>query len=124
MRVRFFLPELRESAGKKKRTRIRKGAPWLKPVLVQAAWAGSRKKDSYLRAQYARLKSRRGPKKAVVAVAASILTAAYYMLRDGTAYNELGASHFDRADRSRTSHRLVRRLRDLGFDVQIKEVAA
>jgi hypothetical protein len=75
-------------------------------VLVQAAWAASRKKDS----------TRRGPKKAVVAVTASILTAAYYLLRDGTAYNDLGANHFDRADQFRTSHRLVRRLRDLGYE--------
>jgi len=76
-------PRSDESAGKRRSTRLRKGGNWLKTILVQAAWAGAHKKDSYLRAQFLRLKSRRGPKKAIMAVAASILTAAYYMLRDG-----------------------------------------
>jgi transposase len=67
-------PELRESAGKRKSTRVRKGAPWLKPVLVQVAWPAARKKGSYLKAQFLRLRARRGPKKAAVAVAASMLT--------------------------------------------------
>jgi hypothetical protein len=61
---------------------LRDGAPWLKTVLVQSAWAASRHKDGYLRAQFLRIKSRRGPKKAIIAVAASILTAAYYLVRD------------------------------------------
>ena len=65
------------SAGKRHSTRIRNATPWLKTTLIQAAWAGARKKDSYLHAQFVRLKSRRGPKKAIVAVAASMLTAAY-----------------------------------------------
>lgn len=118
-----FCPELRESAGKKKRTRIRKGATWLKPVLVQAAWAGARRKNTYLRAQYGRLKTRRGAKKAVVAVAASILTAAYHMLQDGTTYQDLGSSHFERIDRGRATRRLVGRLQALGYDVQLREAA-
>jgi len=117
-------PQLKESAGKRKSTRLRKGAPWLEPVLVQAAWAGARKKDSYLRAQFARLKLRRGPKKAVVAVAASMLTAAYFMLRDGTVYQDLGPSYFDRVDRPRTTKSLVRRLEKLGYHVELKEIAA
>jgi hypothetical protein len=65
---------------------MRKGAPWLKTTLVQYAWAAVRKKDSYLKAQFLRLKARRGPKKAIMAVAASILTAIYHMLKDGTLY--------------------------------------
>jgi len=68
--------------------------------LVQAGWAASRKKDSYFRARFARLKTRRGPKKAVVAVAASMLTATYFMLRDGTAFQDLGANYFDKVDRA------------------------
>ena len=79
-----LIPRLNESAGKRRSTRVRKGAPWLKPVLVQGAWAASRKKNSYFEAQFLRLKARRGPKKAAVAVAASILTTAYHMLADGT----------------------------------------
>src|SRR5439155_26360741 len=75
-------PRLDESAGKRRSTRIRQGAPWLKTTLVTAAWAATRKKDSYLRAQFLRIKSRRGAKKAILAVANSILPAAYYMPRD------------------------------------------
>ena len=119
-----FCPQLRESAGKRQSTRLRKGAPWLKPVLVQAAWAAARTKDSYLRSQFARLKTRRGPKKAIVAVAASMLTAAYFMLRDGTAYQDLGGQYFDRADRPRTTKALVRRLEKLGYHVELRDHAA
>jgi transposase len=71
-------PGLNESAGKVMSRKLRKGAPWLKTALVQSAWAASRSKDSYLQSQFLRLKTRRGPKKAVMAVAASILTAAYH----------------------------------------------
>jgi transposase len=117
-------PQLKESAGKRQSTRLRKGAPWLKPVLVQAAWAAVRKKDAYFRAQFARLKARRGPKKAVVAVAASMLTAAYFMLRDGTEFQDLGGNYFDRVDRPRTTKNLVRRLEKLGYHVDLTEAAA
>src|SRR5574342_696280 len=79
------------SAGKNRPTRIRKGAPWLKPVLVQAAWGAARKKNSYFQAQFLRLKARHGAKKAAIAVAASILimTTVYHMLPDCT-YQDLG----------------------------------
>ena len=93
-------PRLHESAGKRLSTRTRSSNPWLKTTLVQAAWSAARKKDSYFRAQFLRIKSRRGPKKAVLAVAASMLTAAYHMLRDGTDYRDLGADHFDRRDKA------------------------
>jgi transposase len=117
-------PQLRESAGKRKSTRVRKGAPWLKPVLVQAAWSAVRKKDSYLRAQFYRLKTRRGPKKAIVAVAASMLKAAFHMLRDGTLYRDLGGDHFDKTTKAKATKRLVRRLAELGYDVELKPAAA
>jgi hypothetical protein len=71
-------PRLDESAGKRRSTRTRQSAPWLKPTLITAAWAATRKKDGYLRAQFLRIKSRRGAKKAIFAVASSMLTAAYY----------------------------------------------
>ena len=74
-------PQNDESAGKRRSTRMRKGAPWLKTTLVQCAWAASPHKASYLQAQFQRLRGRRGAKKAICAVAASILTAAYHMLR-------------------------------------------
>jgi transposase len=116
-------PRLDESAGKRLSNRIRRGAPWLKTVLVQAAWPASTKKDSYFRSQYLRLKARRGPKKAIVAVAASILTAAYHMLRTGAEYHDLGADHFDRLARTNTKERLVRRLTALGYRVTLEPAA-
>jgi transposase len=117
-------PRLDESAGKRKSTRTRKGACWLKTVLVQAAWAAVRTKDSYYRAQFLRLRAHRGPKKAILAVAASILTAIYFILRDGVEYRELGGRYYDRLDRTKATSRLVKRLRDLGYRVQLEEVAA
>ena len=117
-------PRNDESAGKRRSTRLRQGAPWLKTTLVQAAWAAARSHDTYLHAQFLRLKSRRGPKKAIIAVAASILTAAYCMLRDGVEYRDLGGDYFDHRDKTKAAHRLVRRLADLGFAVDLKEAAA
>lgn len=108
-------PKSDESAGKRRSTRLRHGAPWLKTVLVQRAWAASRKKDSYLQAQFQRLRHRRGPKKAICAGAASILTAAYHMLRDGTLYQDLGADHFRRIAPEAQANRLVRQIAKLGF---------
>jgi transposase len=117
-------PRLDESAGKRKSTRTRKGAAWLKTVMVQAAWAAVSRKNTYYRAQFFRLRARRGPKKAIVAVAASMLTAIYYILRDGVAYHELGGQYFEHLDRSKVTQRLVKRLRDLGYAVQLDPVAA
>ena len=113
-------PRLHESAGKRLSTRTRSSNPWLKTTLVQAAWSAARKKDSYSRAQFLRIKSRRGPKKAVLAVAASMLTAAYHMLRDGTDYRDLGADHFDRRDKAKLAKRLIARLHDLGLTVEVR----
>ena len=87
---------------------------------MQAAWAASRKKDGYLRAQFLRLKSRRGPKKAILAVAASMLTAAYHMLKHDVDYRDLGADHFDRRDKAKLAHRLIQRLQALGFAVEAR----
>jgi len=117
-------PRNDESAGKRRSTRLRKGAPWLKTALVTAAWAAVRVKDSYLQAQFHRLRSRRGAKKAILAVAASMLTAAYHMLKNGLEYHDLGADHFTRRDRSKAIQRLVRRLNDLGCNVQLIPQAA
>lgn len=116
-------PRNDESAGKRRSTRLRHGAPWLKTILVQAAWAASRAKGTYLRAQFLRLKSRRGPRKAVCAVAASILTAVYYMLRDDVPYKDLGPDYFDTQDKTKTTKRLVRRLQELGYEVDLKDAA-
>ncbi|HJX29746.1 MAG TPA: IS110 family transposase [Thermoanaerobaculia bacterium] len=111
-------PRSDESAGKRRSTRLRHGAPWLKTTLVQCAWAAARKKGGYLQAQFQRLRARRGPKKAICAVAASILTAAYHMLRDGTFYQDLGPDHFSRRTKGDRTVRLVRHLTTLGYTIQ------
>jgi transposase len=117
-------PRNDESAGKRRSNRMRKGAPWLKTTLIQCAWAAARKNGSYLQAQFHRLRARRGAKKAIGAVAASILTAAYHMLKDGTLYHDLGPDHFDRRAKTVQTRRLLTRLKSLGYAVQITPLAA
>ena len=113
-------PRLDESAGKRRSTRTRRSAPWLKTTLINAAWAATHKKDSYLRAQFLRIKSRRGAKKAILAVASSMLSAAYVMLRDGVEYHDLGHQYFALRDKDQITKRLLQRLRDLGVVVEVK----
>jgi transposase len=117
-------PRNDESAGKRRSTRRRKGGNWLKTALIQCAWAAKRKKGSYLQAQFLRLRSRRGEKKAICAVAASILTATYHMLKNGTPYQDLGADHFNRRSKVTHTQRLVRRLEQLGYAVEIQPLPA
>jgi len=114
-------PRNDESAGKRRSTRVRPGAPWFKPLLIQCAWSATRAKGTYLQSQYLRLRARRDPKKAIVAVAASMLTAIYHMLKNGTKYLDLGANHFVR-DRVRAANQLLRKLSHLGYEVsQIRD---
>lgn len=117
-------PKNDESAGKRRSTRMRKGAPWLKTTLIQCAWAASSAKESYLKAQYHRLKARRGGRKAVGAVAASMLTAIWHMLRDGTFYQDLGADHFKRRSAPTHTKHLVAKLEGLGYKVQLSPLPA
>jgi transposase len=112
-------PRSDESAGKRRSTRIRKGSPWLKSTLVQCAWAATRTKGSYLQAQFYRIRARRGPKKAILAVAASMLTAIYHMLEDGTLYQDLGPNHLNAHNKERQKNRLIKRLADLGYVVEL-----
>ncbi len=98
--------------------------PGSKRTLVQCAWAAVKKKNSYLQVQFYRIKARRGPKKAIRAVAASILTAIYHMLKDGTMYKDLGRHHFDRRATDKQKQRLVKRLAELEYVVEIKPIAA
>jgi len=116
-------PRLDQSAGKVRSTRGRKGGNWLKPMLIQCAWAAVRTKDTYLRAQFLRLKGRRGPKKAIVAVAASMLTAAYYMIEYGMEYRDLGGDYFGKRDSDRLARRLAKRIRELGYEVSVTKAA-
>lgn len=112
-----------ESAGKHRSRRTRKGPKWLKTMLVGAAWSAIRKKDTYLNALFHRIKRKHGSMKAIVAVAASMLRAIYYMLRDGVPYKDLGANHFTTIDRAKTTATLIKRLADLGVQVEIKSAA-
>lgn len=116
-------PRLDQSAEKRKNTRTRK-QKWLKTALVQAAWSAVKKRDSYLYAQFVRLRARRGPQKAIVAVASSILSAIYYMLRDDKDYQDLGADFFRKHDAEQSARKLVRRLQNLGYEVELRKLAA
>jgi transposase len=113
-------PGNNESGGKRRRGKTRKGSPWLRALLVQAAHAAARKKDTYLAAQYRRLAARRGASKAAIALGHTILVIAYYLLRRGTEYQELGPRYFDEHDRQAVERRLVRRLEALGNKVTLE----
>jgi transposase len=117
-------PKNDESAGKRRSTRMRKGAPWLKVTLIQSAWAAMRTQGSYLQAQFRWIRRRRGEKKAIGAVAASILTAAYHMLKTGTPYQDPGADHYERRAKPNQLKRLLAKIASLGYDVQIKPATA
>jgi transposase len=119
-----MVPGQKESAGKRKSSKTRKGSPWLRSALVEAAQAAGRTKETFLSAQYHRLAARRGKKKAVVAVGHTILVIAYHLLSKGTSYEELGASYYEERDRDGLQQRLVRRLESLGNKVTIEPLAA
>jgi transposase len=116
-------PGQNESAGKRKSSRLRKGAPWLKTMLVQCAWGATRKKDGYYRAQFNRLRGKHGQKKAICAVAASMLTAIYHMLKGGTVHQDLGANHFDHRSTEIRAKRLAAQIAKLGFEVKLRPLA-
>ena len=113
-------PGNHESAGKRKSGKTRKGNPHLRRLLVQAAHAAAHSKNSYLAAQYRRIASRRGPKRAVMAVAHTIAVIIYHILRDHTTYQDLGGNYFDQRDRQALEKRLVRRLQRLGYQVELQ----
>ena len=113
-------PGNNESAGKRHNGKTRKGNAWLRRTLCEAAWSASHTKDTYFFSQFHRIAAKRGKKRALVAVAHSILVTAYHMLKDKRHYKELGANFFDRIDRDRTQRRLVNRLTKLGFEVTLK----
>ena len=116
-------PGSHESAGKRKSGKIRKGSLWLRRCLCQGAWAVSTKKNNYLSALYRRLAARRGTKRATIAVAHNLLVIAYYILRDGTCYRDLGPDYFDRLNPEGLRRRLTKRLEGLGFKVSLEPLA-
>jgi transposase len=116
-------PGNHESAGKQRTGRTRKGNPWLRTALVEAAWAAARTKGTYLSAQYHRLAARRGGKRAALAVAHTILVTAYHMMQRQQLYADLGGNYFDERDRHHVQRRLVRRLEQLGYTVTLESAA-
>jgi len=111
-----------ESAGKRRSGRTRKGNPWLRSGLVEAAQSAGRTK-TYLGEQYHRIAARRGKRRAAVAVAHSLIVIVYYILASERSYEDLGYRYFDERDRVRTTQRLVRRLSALGYNVTLDLVA-
>jgi len=92
-------------------------------MLVQCAWCAKRASNSYYKAQFFRLQTRHGPQKAICAVAASLLTAIYHMLKNGAFHQDLGAAYFDRRSPEATVKRLARRIAKLGYDVTLQPTA-
>lgn len=109
-----------QSAGKRRSARTGRGNRWLRGAMTQAAWAAGRTKGSYFNAQFHRIARRRGRKRALVAVAHSLIVVIYHMLRDRTAYRDLGADYLDRLEPQRLTRALVRRLEQLGHAVELR----
>lgn len=117
-------PGNEESAGKRLNSRTRKGSPWLRRVLVQAAWAASHAKNTYLRSQFHRIAARRGKKRALVAVAHTLLVIAWHLLKSRATYQELGGDYFEKRQAEALQRSLVRRLERLGHRVILEQPAA
>ena len=116
-------PGNNESAGKRRTGRTRKGSPWLRHCLVEAAHGAAHTKNKYLSSQYHRLAARRGKKKAQVAVGHSILVIAYHLLTRKQAYADLGANYFDERDRQAVTKRCLNRLQRLGYKVSLEKLS-
>jgi transposase len=116
-------PGNNESAGRQRSGRTTHGNRWLRQVLVQCAWAASHTKNCYLAAQYRRLAARRGKKKALVAVAHTLLEIIYHLLKRGTTYQELGGDYFDQQNKEGLTRHLVKRLESLGNRVTLQPTA-
>lgn len=116
-------PGNHESAGKRLSGKTRKGNPYARRLLIQAAHAAAHSKKTYLAAQYRRIAARRGPKRAAVAVGHSILVIVYHLLRDRGTYQDLGGNYFDEHDRQMVQKHLVRRLERLGYQVELQPLS-
>jgi len=117
-------PGHNESAGKRYSGRTRHGNPWLRQALIEAAHGAARSKRTYLQAQYYRLAARRGRKRAIVAVAHTLVVIIYQMLKRGSVYQDLGPTYFEERDRQAVTRRAVKRLERLGYNVSITEPSA
>ena len=112
-------PGNEESAGRRLRTRTRKGNPWLRRALAEAAWGASHVNKSYLASQFRRPAAKRGKKRALLAVAHSLLVIIYHVLKNNVEYHDLGPDYFDRLEPERLRRYLVKRLQNLGYDVTL-----
>jgi transposase len=117
-------PGSRESAGKRRSAGTGTGNNWLRTTLLESAWAASHSRHSYLGAQYRRISKRRGPKRAAIAVAHSILVIGYHVLRDAVAFQDLGPDYFDRMNITKLKRYHLRRLAELGCEVTTVTPAA
>jgi transposase len=120
-------PGLDESGGKRRPASTGAGNPWLRSTLIEVALAAvkaGRRQPNFFSARYHRLSTRRGPKRAAMAVAHSLLIAIYHMLRDGAYFVDLGPTHYDKRRRDLIAKRSVQRLQELGYKVVIEEAAA
>lgn len=116
-------PGNNESAGKRRTGRTRKGSPWLRHCLVEAAHGAAHTKNKYLSSQYHRIAARRGKKKAQIAVGHSILVIAYHLLTRKEGYSDLGANYFDERDRQAVTRRCLNRLQRLGYQVTLEKLS-
>jgi transposase len=116
-------PGNNESAGKQRSGRTRKGNPWLRSAICEAAWGASRTKKSYFHGQYARICARRGPNRALMAVAHSMIVVGFCLIKYGLEFKDLGADFFDRRNREHATRRAVKRLNSLGYEVHLERAA-
>ncbi len=115
-------PGNHESAGKRLKGSMRKGSPWLRQLLVEAAHAAAHTKNTYLSSLYHRIKARHGAKQAMMAVGHAILVICYHMLDRHVAYQDVGGNYFDEHEQQAVEKRLVRRLEKLGYEVSLQPV--
>lgn len=113
-------PGKNESGGKQRSSRTPKGNKWLKRTLTEAAWAATLERDSYLAALYRRLAPRRGKKRAIIAVARTILQSAWHILKKDVDYKELGGDYFERLNEEKSTKYFVKRLEKFGYEVVLK----
>ena len=117
-------PGNHESGGKQRDGRTRMGNPWLRSAICEAAWGASRTKKSYFHAQYARICVRRGPKRALMAVAHSMIVIGFYLIKHNLKFLDLGADFFDRRNREHATRRAVKRLTALGYSVHLEKAGS
>jgi len=117
-----IVPACNESAGKKKNSRIRKGNKFIKETIVECARAAIRNKNSYYYAKYCKISARRGGKRALIAVAHSMLLAIYHILKQKQHFADLGSDYFNTINAERILKKNLRSLHDLGYEVELSPI--